>query len=82
VRGTLLGLGLALGCALASKPENAPEQAATQAEPQKRPSFDQRSPRVGDPAPPLSLDTLAGERVTLPMSDADRAAILIFGSFS
>jgi hypothetical protein len=37
---------------------------------------------VGDPAPPLSLDSLAGPRVSLPQSNADRAAVLIFGSYS
>jgi hypothetical protein len=80
-----LPFAFALACSSGSQP---PEQATTQAEPtssdspEKRPSFDQRRPFVGDPAPPLSLETLAGGRVSLPGSNADRAAVLIFGSFS
>lgn len=87
---SLCAFALVLACSSAER--DAPSQetavsapAPTPAEapaPAKRPSFDQRAPLVGDPAPPLSLDTLAGERVSLPMSNADRAAVLIFGSFS
>ncbi|HLT36295.1 MAG TPA: hypothetical protein VK034_08415 [Enhygromyxa sp.] len=50
--------------------------------PARRPSFDQRAPSVGDSAPPIALATLTGDQVALPMSGADRAAVLIFGSFS
>lgn len=82
-----LPFALALGCSSADRSPPA-DQAVAQVEPDssapepKRPSFDQRAPIVGDPAPPLSLETLAGERVSLPGSNADRAAVLIFGSFS
>jgi hypothetical protein len=80
----------ALACSSAEQPP-APQQtgaqtdAAAPAEPPAKPKrlpFDQRKPFVGDPAPPLSLETLAGSRVSLPGSNADRAAVLIFGSFS
>lgn len=46
------------------------------------PDADPHWPEVGEPAPPLTLTTLSGSRVSLPESDADRAAVLIFGSFS
>jgi hypothetical protein len=82
--------GLSLACSSAER-EPTPRSTANQTEPEtserpakppKQPSFDQRAPMVGDPAPAISLATLAGSRVTLPMSNADRAAVLIFGSFS
>lgn len=89
---SVLPFALAIACSSAER-SPPPDQAAAQTEvspspvepepaKQKRPSFDQRRPFVGDPAPPLSLDTLAGSHVSLPGSNADRAAVLIFGSFS
>jgi hypothetical protein len=74
----VLGLGLSLAC---SSGERGTQPAEPEA-PSEEPSFDELRPHVGDPAPAISLATLDGSRVSLPMSDADRAAILIFGSFS
>jgi hypothetical protein len=71
-------LTLVLACMLACSRTEGPSEKP----PDEEPSFAAMQPCVGDPAPPLSLETLSGGRVTLPMSDADRAAILIFGSFS
>lgn len=84
----LLALTLAVLACSSNERDSDPERSAASEEvaqaspPGKRPSFDQRAPQVGDPAPPIALATLAGEQVTLPGSAADRAAILIFGSFS
>ncbi len=68
----------------AQRDEQTEAVAPKPAEPDKRerPSFDQRPPLIGDPAPPISLDTLTGERVSLPRSDSERATVLIFGSFT
>lgn len=71
--GLVLGFALALGCSTA-EPTTQPAG--------EDPSFDQLRPHVGDPAPQLSLESLGGTRVSLPMSKQDRAAVLIFGSFS
>ena len=84
-----LPFALSLACSSADRqPAPNQDEATARAEPTelvdkpKRLPFDQRRPFIGDPAPPLSLDTLAGTRVSLPGSNADRAAVLIFGSFS
>ncbi|MFV8753775.1 hypothetical protein ACNOYE_24795 [Nannocystaceae bacterium ST9] len=67
-------LGLVLAC-----PAKGPSEVTT---PEPTESDAPQRPHVGDRAPAISLATLSGSRVTLPQSDADRAAILIFGSFS
>jgi hypothetical protein len=83
-----VSLGLSLACSSADReptPTEGKPAASTSeppAKPAKQPGFDQRAPLIGDPAPPISLTTLTGSRVSLPMSNADRAAVLIFGSFS
>lgn len=79
----VLGFGLSLACSSADRStQSQPTEAQTEQAPDEHPSFDQLRPHVGDPAPALSLETLAGSRVSLPMAKADRAAVLIFGSFS
>lgn len=78
----MLGLVLSSACSSAEHRTD-----ATPAEPEpavgdEHPSFAELRPHVGERAPVISLETLDGARVSLPMSDADRAAVLIFGSFS
>ncbi len=69
-------LGLTLGLALAcSTAEPSVTPGPTESEAPER-------PHVGDRAPAISLAMLAGPRVELPQSNADRAAVVIFGSFS
>jgi hypothetical protein len=74
-----LCLGLTLAC---SSTERSTADVAAPTDAHAQPSFAEQRPHVGDPAPTISLTSLAGERVSLPMFAADRAAVLIFGSFS
>lgn len=78
----LLGLVLPSACSSAEhRSEAAPVEPAPDVGDEHL-SFAELRPHVGERAPVISLATLDGTRVTLPMSDADRAAVLIFGSFS
>jgi hypothetical protein len=81
IRSLTLVLGLVVSAC--SSAEHATEAAPPEPEVGgEHSSFAELRPHVGDRAPAISLETLAGSRVSLPMSDADRAAVLIFGSFS
>jgi hypothetical protein len=78
----VLVLGLALACSSASR-ESEPD-AAIESEPAvtTAKTDEPHAPKVGAPAPALALDSLSGSRVQLPITDSNRATVLIFGSFS
>jgi hypothetical protein len=81
----VLGLGLALACSSANRepePDGAIESEVVAATPATPATDEPHAPAVGAPAPALSLDSLAGPRVQLPVTSSERATVLIFGSFS
>ena len=86
----VLGLGFSLACSSPSReaePEKseATEKSADPSEDKSEEPEGPRGPTIGAPAPALALDSLSGQRVTLPPKPGEgsqRASVLIFGSFS
>jgi hypothetical protein len=81
----VLGLGLALACASASQerePDKAIESEPAITTPAAPETDEPHAPTVGATAPALALDSLSGTRVQMPVTDGERATVLIFGSFS
>jgi hypothetical protein len=78
----VLLLGLALACAREGETNTTAENVPVAKAETEKDSDEPRGPVVGERAPALALDSLAGGRVQLPVANSDRASVLIFGSFS